>query len=167
MVAWNTAGRDIAHHLSQLLGIPVKAGIVRREKIPAEEDGFTGLYRNDAGMLEATCHLDVPLAAGMGSALSLLSPHLASEAAKTAEFSPSLTENIHEVLNVLAALKNGAGLPHVALRQMLRSPEASESERTEWFELPLEGCVEVTLGAYGSGRMTLRARPGRSIDSSR
>ena len=160
MVAWNVAGSEVASHLSQLLGIPVKAGFLKREKIATEEAGYIALYRTDEGHLEGTCHLDIPLAAGVGSALSLLSPHLAMEAAKSSDFSPALVENSHEVLNVLAALKNGPGVPHVALRQLIRAEEAQEAERLAWMELPLEGSVEISLGAHGSGRMTLRARSG-------
>lgn len=158
MVAWNTSGHDVARHLRMLLGQAVQAGLVQREGAAQEEDGFIGLFQTDAGILEASCHLDIRLAAGAGCALSLLSPRIANTVAETSEFSSALVENIHEVLNVLGGLKNGTGLPHVALHRVLRTSDASDGEREEWMQLPLEGSIEMTIALYGTGRMTIRSR---------
>jgi hypothetical protein len=158
MVAWNTSGHDVARHLRMLLGQAVQAGLVRRDDVANEGDGFVGLFQTDEGILEASCHLDIPLAAGAGCGLSLLSPRVAQTAVESSDFSPPLVENIHEILNVLGGLKNGAGLPHVMLRQVLRTRDASDMEREEWMQLPLEGSIEVTIALYGSGRMTIRSR---------
>ena len=159
MVQWNTSGHDFSRHLSLLVGQSVKAGFVQRQKTWREADGFVGLFRTDEGALEASCHLDLPLAAGLGCALSLLSPHAAKEAVESANFSPELLENIHEIFNVIGGLKNGPGQPHVVLAGVFRVLEGADDAPLNWRDLPCEGFIQLNLNLHGSGAATLRATP--------
>ena len=161
MTRWNASRYDLARLLTTLLGRSVRVALADPQPFPEDRDGFCATYVDDEGILEATCHLELSLAAAAGCALSLLSPNLVEDAVTARDIAPPLFENILEICNVLAVAKNGPGLPHVTLDTLVRTPrDLSKELRTVLHTMPVASTLRVHIENYGDGLLGLRARSG-------
>ena len=77
-----------------------------------------GVFIDNAGAPVALCGADVNLAASLSSALSMLPPAAAKEAARARELSPVMCENLREVMNICTRLVLDATSPHLKLDQL-------------------------------------------------
>lgn len=99
--------------------------------------------------------VDLPAAAGMGAALSLIPAGTAQSAAKDGKFSEALLENFREVMNVGASmLRPTEG--RVVLQDVLLPPQPAAAELAKWLAgAKIRRDVTTTLQGYEGGRMLL------------
>lgn len=70
---------------------------------------WTSDYVDPSGSTVAMCIFETPLASSLSAALTMLSPAVATEWASSGALPDVLSENFHEVTNVLAKVVHGAG----------------------------------------------------------
>jgi hypothetical protein len=110
-------GRAAVRNLVEdLVGRPVE--LSDGDPVPAHPTNVVAVYVDDMLGLAAALVVDLPGAARLGSALGLLPPSGVDDAVDEDRLSDLLQENCYEVLNVLAAALNVAGVPHVRLYEM-------------------------------------------------
>lgn len=145
--------------LAALLGRPVEVA-VDVPLVPApDEPHVLTVYLDDRHRLAAVGVLDLALAAYAGAALGLVPAPVARELVDAGQLRGDLAENVAEVANVLGALFNLPGAPHLRLHQVfvpgeLPPADVSVLARTVGRRVDLA----VTLAGYGAGRLALVAR---------
>lgn len=150
------ASKDVRDLLEQLLdrGVEVAPG---DPYAPADGERATlAVYVDDQMHTRAVAVADLPFSAYVGAAIGLLPVGGAEAALEDKALSPTLRENLHEVLNIVAALLNPEGAPHVRLYAMHAPGEVppidvSGFARTLGRRLDLR----VDVAGYGSGRFSL------------
>ena len=99
---------------------------------------------------------DLPLSAWCGAGLALLPPPVAAEAVEAGVLSESLAENLHEVLNVSAALFNVGASPHVRLHLVHPAGHPLPADlRARALALGAREDLVVTVAGYGEGRLSV------------
>ena len=112
------------------------AGLLMREvKVKPSESApgdpcSVALYRSDAPELEVAVLCDLPLAASMAAALSVVPPGAVKDAVAAAGLGEPLRQNLAEVMNVLARFVSGSGR-RFALVQVWCPPEAPDAKVVE------------------------------------
>lgn len=124
---------------------------------PANTEAWTlAAYVDDSYVVRAVAVADLELSVVVAAAIGL-APVRAVEAAVAEQcLDDSLTENLHEVLNIAASLLNAEGLRHLRLHQVFapgapRPPEFRAAALSLGRRLDL--CVDVA--GYGRGRFSL------------
>ena len=82
---------------------------------------YVATYADDADKIVSVGVCDLPFAASAGAALSLVPPGVAAEAVRAGLLPAELSENLREVLNVMASL---FGATHVRLRDVVSASVA-------------------------------------------
>lgn len=140
-------------------------GLLGRDVTLEPSDGFTGdaatgstfaVYVDDQLTTRAVAVVDLPLSAYAGAAVGLLPAGGAQDAVAEGELTPILKENLAEVLNVMAALLNEEGRPHVKLADVHHvgswpSPQVCSDAAALGRRLDLT----VTIPLYGAGRLSI------------
>lgn len=99
--------------------------------------------------------VDLPAAAGLGAALSMIPSATAQAAAREGKFSEALLENFREVMNVGAAMLKAAE-GRVALQDVLLPPQPPAAELAKWIASAQQRVdLTTTLQGYDAGRMLL------------
>jgi hypothetical protein len=119
-----------------------------------------GSYVDDANRLAAVAVLDLELSAYSAAAIGLVPAGGAEAAIEDRELAPSLQDNLYEVLNVLSALFNVPGAPHLRLAESYPPGEVPSADvaalvRTLGKRLDLS----VTVAGYGTGTLSLVLEP--------
>ncbi len=124
---------------------------------PAAEGGaVVAEYVSDQMKLAALITVDLPLAAGMGSAIALLPPRGVSESIEALELSIPQFENVSEILNVMAALFNHDGAPHLKLTKVHEPGAALPGDVAPWVTAYVARLdLEVSVAGYGEGTMSV------------
>jgi len=112
------------------------------------------VYATDDGTVRGFCTVDLPLAAYVAAALSLVPVGVAKEAIAAGRLSEELLDNIHEVFNVCARLLNEQSTKHVTLAEVAMGKgvtlktSANSTYRDLHFDLAVSG--------YGNGHLELQ-----------
>jgi len=155
------SGELVARNFSDLLGRPFSARVAPAPFVPkAGEKWAVARYGRLGEATWVYWLVDLPAAAGMGAALSLIPPGTAQSAAKDGKFSEALMENFREVMNVGAGMVRAAD-ERVVLQDVLMPPQPDAAELAKW----LAGAkgrkdFTTTLQGYEGGRMLLLNVPG-------
>jgi hypothetical protein len=114
-----------------------------------------GVFVGDGGTAVALCGADVNLAASFGSALSMLPPAAAKEAAKLRQLTDVMTDNLREIMNICTRLVMSDTSPHLKLDKVY-SAKSLPAPSTAILGAP-GGRIEfqVQLAKYGGGVLTL------------
>lgn len=152
---------EVRDLLSDLLGRDCEVTVSTIPVTGATRPGvIVARYVTDAFYNQALVALDTPLAAHLGAAIALVPPATAQASIRLGTLSAALLENVAEVLNVMAALVNVGGAPHVRLDEVLDSTETPlPAELWRWLEVPgprLDAVVAVR--GYGTGGMSVIVR---------
>jgi hypothetical protein len=91
---------------------------------PGEPPLALALFRTDAPVLEVAVVCDVPLAASLAAALSVIPSSKVGECVASGGLDESLRENFAEVMNVVARFVSGGGR-RFALSRVACAPEAA------------------------------------------
>ena len=114
-----------------------------------------GVFVDDSTKMAAIAVTDFPLAAYSGAAIGLIPAGGAQAAIEDKEMPASMRDNFFEVLNVLSALFNTPGAPHLRLYAGYAPGESLPSDvaaavRTVGRRLDLK----VTVAGYGDGHLS-------------
>lgn len=146
----------VSRNLSDLVGRPFVAKKAAAPHVPkAAEKWAVARYGAPGGATSLYWLVDLPAAAGLGAALSLIPSGTAQSAAKEGKLSDALLENFSEVMNVGATtLKSPDG--RVVLQEVLVPPRPTFADLSLWLtagKIRLD--LSTTLQGYDAGRMAL------------
>ncbi|XBH22161.1 hypothetical protein V5R04_02735 [Jonesiaceae bacterium BS-20] len=113
-------------------------------------------FVSDSFALNALVVMDVPAAAHISAALALIPAAVSAEAAQQGELTDLFLEATHEVCNVISALFNKEGAPHLRLGTVHPPQTELPNDISSWVmayvaRLDLE--LEVT--GYGQGNLSI------------
>jgi CheY-like chemotaxis protein len=137
--------------LERLLDREVEAGPCPP---PVMATAVLGLYADDRDRMTAVLTLDLPLAAYLGSALALLPPATAESAIAEGELTPSLAENVDEVLDVFTAVLNPHPDTHQRLYATYPGPQAPADAAAHSKALGNRLDLQITVHGYGTGTLS-------------
>lgn len=149
--------KDVRDLLSGLLGRDVAVAAGASMVDPAAGHGaLVGTYVDGSLGLGALVLLDLELAAHSGAAIALLPPRIAEEAVADGALPENILENASEVLNVLAALLNTEGAPHLRLRSVHAPGDVLPADVAAWAMTYVRRCdLAVDVVGYGTGHFSL------------
>lgn len=107
-----------------------------------------GLFVDKDGELVATCSCDLPTAAALGCALSMIPPGGAESMVEDSELTKSATDNLYEVMNILSSLFMSDHSAHLKIDRVAEGsgedPSSAECSYTAF---------DLDLGKYGAGSL--------------
>lgn len=126
---------------------------------PANSEAWTlAAYVDDSYVVRAVATVDLELSVVVAAAIGLVPMRAVSAALAEQCLDDSLTENLHEVLNIAASLLNADGARHVRLHQMFGPGAPRPSEfRSAALSLGRRLDLQVAVAGYGRGRFSLVA----------
>ncbi len=129
------------------------------EPVPPKASNIVGVYVTDKLAVAALAVLNIEAGARLGGALAMLPRGVIDETISSKEMSPALRESCHEVLNVLSALFNVAGAPHVRLYEM-RGPHGTIPQDVAVLSAAIGNRMDIQLGVagFGTGQLSLVCR---------
>jgi hypothetical protein len=150
-------GEDVQTLLADLLGraVDVDDG---RDFVGPDGAGAAVIadYVTDEGRVAALVVLDPGLAARSGAALLMVPAAVADESVAAGELAPTLLENVHEIVNIMARLLNGERSPHVRLRTLRALPGDLPHDAAALLAAPeARRAFDVVIEGYGPGRLEL------------
>jgi len=137
--------KDVVKLLSMLFGDEL-AVTAPKEDVDAI---YTAIYVDSDANPGAIISCDASFAASAGSALSMLPPDAAAEAASADALSQSMLDNFYEVMNICTRLVIGESTPHLRLSKLCRQSETSDEDAIK--EDYSSSCFQVTIPRYGAG----------------
>ena len=120
------------------------------------DPGAVAVYVDDRTTMRALIACDLELSAVLGSAIALIPAHTAKAAVEDRHLNDAMLDNLHEVLNILAALFNLPDRPHLKLHRMHEPgefPPADVSAVLRSFAGRED--LRIQVGGYGGGRIAL------------
>ncbi|GIG22654.1 hypothetical protein Cch01nite_33780 [Cellulomonas chitinilytica] len=149
--------KDVKDLLHSLVGREVEVYATGKMQDPAVGDGnLVGVYTDNRMALSGIVLLDVPLGAYVGAALGLVPVRLAQQAANHGGLPDNLLENASEVLNVMSALFNADGAPHVRLDTVYEPGHPLPADVAQWVAAFVPRCdLDVEVAGYGRGGFSL------------
>ena len=127
-----------------------------RPVLPGREPALVGVYVTEAEALGAVVSCELSLAAALGAALGEVPAGDVEQAVAHGSLSVELAENAAEVLNVLVAVFNGAGVPALQLHRVHAVGEALPAGVTAVLGYVM--CrldLQVDVAGYGGGRLSV------------
>lgn len=113
-------------------------------------------FVSDQFALNALVVMDVPAAAHISAALALLPAGVSAEAAHHGELTDLLFEATHEVCNVVSALFNVEGAPHLRLGTVHPPQSALPNDIAGWVMAYVARLdLEIDVTGYGKGNMSV------------
>jgi len=151
------AAKEVRDMLADLLNRDVEVVTGGDMVDPTVEfGGLVGVYVDRRLQLSALVIMDLELAARTGAAIALIPSSGAERAIGAGAMPDNLLENASEILNVLAALFNGEGLPHLKLDSVYAPGEPLPADVAKWV---LAYVPRLDLGidvkGYGPGRFSM------------
>jgi hypothetical protein len=144
------AVRDL---VADLIGRPVAVDKVS-DRIADEDMGVIGVYRDDAGGLQAVVPFDRALATVLGGGLVMVPEVVVKEHLKKGELPENLVENAWEVLNIMSSLLNREGVEHVALAERPEAWDQLGDDVKALIESPVrQRWFMMTVPGYGTGQL--------------
>lgn len=150
------ATKEIRDLLGDLLdkGVDVRPGppFAITDRNPAS----VAVYVDDSLLIRAVICFDLALSAYAGAALALVPATLAEQAVEERNLPAQITETLHEVLNIAAALFNADGAPHMKLHAMhpVGTPMPPDIRaRSQVLGRRIDLWVDVA--GYGTGRLAV------------
>ena len=116
---------------------------------------YVAVFVGDDGKPGALCACDIALAANIASALSMLPPAAAKDAAKSKQLTDVMLANLREVMNICSRLLIVEGSPHLKL------DEVYEAKAVPAPAMAIVGAArgrvdfEIGVAKYGPGFMSV------------
>ncbi len=142
--------------LSDTLGRDVKIGPSEPWSPSVRDLGAVAVYVDDGMRLRALISCNLELAVVLGASIALIPARAAAECVAERQLTDDMVENLHEVLNILAALFNRPDSPHVklyALHVPGKPVPADLSGQLRAFGKRLD--LKIEVAGYGGGRLSL------------
>jgi hypothetical protein len=150
------APMEVRSMLEEMLGRDVQVAPSAPWAPMRPDQGAIGLFVDDSTMIRAVAVCDVELSAYAGASIGLLPVDQAQQAVADNEIPEMLQENLYEVLNIVSALYNVEGAPHLRLYAVHHVGGDATPEL-----LALGGVLgrrldlTVSIAGYGTGRLGL------------
>jgi hypothetical protein len=149
----NMVVRDM---LMDMLGRDVTVGPSAPWLPTPRDPGAVAVYVDDGMRLGALISCSLALSVALSASIALISARTAASCVQEGRLTEDMVENLHEVLNILAALFNRADRPHVKL-YALHVPgtpaPAGLSGQLRAFGKRLD--LKIEVAGYGSGQLSL------------
>ena len=148
--------KDVRDMLGDLLGrdVTVADG---EPVVPGPKDPVTvAVYVNDSLGTAAAAVTDLKLSAYAGAAIGLVPAGGAEAAIEDRELAPSVKDNLDEILNIISALFNTEGAPHLKLyasHGLGETPPTDISALIRALGNRLD--LKVTIAGYGTGSLSI------------
>lgn len=110
--------KDVKEQLAGLLGRDVSLSPTTPMSPGSAEAKTVAVYVDDRLGVRAVIACDLAFSAYAGAAIGLVPPSGAAAAIEAKALDETLSENLYEVLNVMAAVFNAEGAVHVKLRDV-------------------------------------------------
>ena len=150
---------QIARMLSDLLGRAVEAEPGKPAgDLTTKGPSLVVTYapRGDGEQIAAVCISDIPNAASLAAALTMVPASRVEESVRAKKLDEVLLENFREVCNVMITLLNQDSLPAVSLRELHLVPPTLPADLTGRIAKPSGRVdVEVAVDGYDGGKLTL------------
>jgi hypothetical protein len=126
------------------------------DPVPARPTNVVAVYVTDKLAVSAVAVVDLAGAARIGGALAMLPRGGVDDAIDEKDLPGMLRENCYEVLNVLSAVFNVPGAPHVRLYEM-HGPDAALPADVAALAATTGNRMDLVLGiaGYGDARLSL------------
>jgi hypothetical protein len=142
--------------LEELLGRSVEVSPCAPWAPIGAEIGTIAVSVDDSLVVRAVGLCDLPFSAYAGAAIGLLPADVASEAVADKTVSPTIAENLYEILNIASALYNVDDHPHMRLYQVHHIGEPAPPEvQALGGVLGQRLDLSVRIAGYGEGRLSL------------
>ncbi|MBO9520199.1 MAG: hypothetical protein J7518_01575 [Nocardioidaceae bacterium] len=148
--------KDVLDLLEGLLGRDVTVDLTSPYSPEPGDRAAHAVYVDDRLTVRAVAVCDLAFSAYAGAAIGLVPPGGAQDAVAERLLTPSMEENLYEVLNVCAALLNAEGHPHVKLYAMhspMTAPPQDVAAMGQVLGRRLD--LSVTIAGYGQGRLSI------------
>lgn len=150
------ASLAVRNLLEDLLGREVTVSPTEPPRAENLRTAVVAVYVDDALRLSAVLALDLALAAFAGAALGLMPVGGAQDCIDEKSLSPMLAENVSELCNVLTALLNREGAPHLRLYQLHLPGDALPGDvAAHAIALGNRLDLHVDVARYGAGKLWL------------
>jgi hypothetical protein len=143
---------ELRESLAMMLGRDVK--VTSAGRVPPEGivPAAVGPYVDDADTLAGCAWVDLPLAAAMGAAMSMVPREQADACLDTGTLPEEFQDNLHETLNIASALLNTDEASHLRIRPLeLLETGLSESVLELLADPRSGGYYDVDIDGYGTG----------------
>lgn len=134
-------------------GLEVKPG--KKFDITPPSGSWVGLYVADDGKPVALCAADVLLSANSASALSMLPPGVAKDAAKSKELTDVMVGNLREIMNICTRLLMSDTSPHLKLEALYPATALPAGATAVIGGAKGRIDFELTVPKYGPGTLAL------------
>jgi hypothetical protein len=114
------------------------------------------IYIDDSKRIVGVAGMDLPLAAWCGAAIGLVPKGGAEDCVDEGELTKMIGENVREVCNIMAALLNREGAPHLRLEKescYLPGETPPQEAQARLVALGARLDLVVTVAGYGAGRL--------------
>jgi hypothetical protein len=138
--------------VEDLIGRPVE--LSDGGPVPNKPNNVVAVYVTDQLAMTAVAVVDLAGAARLGGALGMLPRGGVDDAVDDGELSGMLQDNCYEFLNVLSAVFNVAGAPHVRLYEMYGPNDSLPSDVASFGQV-LGNRLDVVLAVAGYGDVHL------------
>lgn len=136
-------------------GMEVKAG---NKVDPAARGAQVAVFISDEGEPVAACACDSGFAAAAGSALSMLPPLAAKDAARTGELTEVMQGNLNEIMNICSRLVMSDSSPHLRLEKVYPAAGVPAAAKALLAAPTARADFEVGLPKYGPGLVSVVSR---------
>lgn len=154
------SGEHVTRTLSDLLGRPVIAKVMKPLDLNAPRTFLWGVYIDDGSRVRAACGCDLTFAAAAGAAFLMFPPARAQESIKAGKLEDVLQENLAEVLNILAHLFNDAAEDHLRFRNIVIQNGPVPSDVKQVMQARAGSIdFEVSVTGYGNGKLSFMRMP--------
>jgi hypothetical protein len=141
--------------LEMMLGRSVSVSSAGRVPPEGAIPAAVGAYVDDAEALRGCAWVDLPLAAAMGAALSMVPREQADSCLESGVLPEEFQGNLHETLNIASALLNDQGAAHLRIRPLeLLETGLSQGVLDLLADPRAGGYYTVDVEEYGSGLMS-------------
>lgn len=144
--------KPTSENASELMAMLYGSEVEASESGPVDTPAYTATFVNPEGEIVAACLCDSAMVIYSGAALSMMPPGGAQDMVSEKEFTKSVLENFHEVMNICTRLMMSNSSPHLKLDRVMPSADV-ESELASLKEGTTPTAFEVSIPRYGSGRM--------------
>ena len=124
--------------------------------LPGREAALVAVYVTDEAVAGAVVVCELPLAGHLGGALGAVPAVEVEQSLAAGGLSPDLTENAHEVLNVVAAAFDAPGAPALKLDRVHAVGEQLPAEVARTLTYVVRRLdLQVQVAGYGGGRLSV------------
>ena len=156
MAAYLPSTKEIRDLLTGVLGREITLSPTTPFAPRPDEAASIAVYVDDQLRITALIAGDLAVSAYAGAALGLVPVGGAQAVIEEGVLSPTLTENLYEVLNIAASLFNAPGADHLRLHELhAAGPVLPPLVRAQALTLGRREDLTVDIAGYGAGRLSI------------